>query len=199
MNKVILMQLSRIFRNTQLLYVFSFTLMISCKRVEDTQSVIQKYLGGVQLEKYNVEHIFFKKIKLSPEYALPFYIFISFQVDSSAAMEMFKNLKLIKYDSTQTEDYYDKVMCLRYPDVEKFFTIEPITYSSAIRQNFRSIEWWHPDTKALHYSYASYYVLNSSDSGMPVLCNKKYDGRIVGQYIHNQKKVYILVECFLRF
>ncbi|MFA6152600.1 MAG: hypothetical protein WC716_14850 [Chitinophagaceae bacterium] len=179
-------------------YTFFILLIftVSCNQDEKNKKLAEHYLGDIHLDKYGVKEVAIKKLKLAPEYSFPFYIYISWNIDPTFSEVLFNDLGLVKYDSTKID--YRTTMCIRYPDIKKFWTIAPLTYGSALKENHPPISWWNVDTNNFTNVYASYYKLNNSGFGKPILCKGKYDGRIVGQYALQQNRIYILIECFLK-
>lgn len=165
----------------------------SCKK-QSNEDDINNYLN-VKVDNYHVKNCNISRLKLSQDYDLPFFVFISIKIDSVEAYKLFSDLKLVKYNQLYDEKKYKKIMCFHSNNLQSFFKMQPLTYRTALQERVNSIKWWEPDTSIIN-CYASYYELINSKRGKPVFCNDRFDGRVVAQY--SNETAYILIECFMR-
>lgn len=153
-----------------------------------------EYALGISLEKYEIKKIDFEHAEiLAPSYSVPFNIYISFEADKSVAMQIFNTLNLVKYDKNNPRSN-DSILCI-YADFQtNMWNIKNNSHVEASEKYEKDLHWWKPEIVNKNNLFAAHILYVDSCGGKVVPCNTKYNGRIVGQYVENQQKIYFLIE-----
>lgn len=172
----------------------------SCRQKSYTNINELEYLLGTDLSGYEIEELNIEKKLWSPDYVRPYNVYISFKTTDEDAEAIFSILNLEKYSKSKSIIQYgeDSIFCFYQMSglVNNFWSIVPKDTSSYNYKETKSIKWWQPDKTNLENSYAFFYKMPMKDSSAKIVpCKDGFDGRIIGQYVPKQHKIYILIKC----
>lgn len=167
----------------------------SCNRFADVSEL--EHTLGLSLNDYKIEKLHMEKRLWSPDYVRPYNLYISFETSERDAIRLFNTLGLQKYDESKLAMQYgeDSIFCFFVTGgVKSFWSIVPTDTIDYSYKEAKSIKWWLPDTRDTDYLYAFYYsAATETKSAKVVPCKDGPYGKIVAQYVPEQRKVYILI------